>query len=200
MLGYAKVKPGEKIDDKACAFEAYYCDKVVIDDSRNPKAEGSLWNELKAELLTYDDRQLYIDSIYSLGKTGREIYRELQWIKENKVKLYIINVPGTIVDNYLSNQVIYDVFKDKALRERRNVSDKQMSGQELAHKANVKFGRPVTEYPENWEQDYSLWKDKKIGTVEFMKLSGLKKGTFYNMIKRYKKEFEEAYEETDSAG
>ena len=44
-------------------------------------------------------------------------------------------------------------------------------------------------FPENWEENYIKWKNQEITTDEFIDRSGVEhRGTFYNMIKAYKKQ------------
>ena len=199
MVGYAKISPGENKEAKESLFQKYDCNKVVIDDSRNPKAKDGIWESIKRELLLSDE-ELLLDSIYSLGKTGREIHKELNWIIDNDIKLYIVSIPTSFKNPNLSRKILWELFNDKATTERKNVAERQREGQTTAIEANVRFGRPVTPYPPNWKEDYDLWRNKEISTVEFMERTKLKKGTFYNLIKRYKKELESHNQETDVIG
>lgn len=195
MVGYAKISPGENKDSKESLFKKYDCKKVVIDDSRNPKAKDGILESLKHELLLSNE-ELLLDSIYSLGKTGREIDKELHWIVENDIKLYIASIPTSFKNPNLSRKILLELFSDKATNERKYVAERQKVGQTTALEANVRFGRPVTPYPPNWKDDYDLWCKKEISTVEFMNRTKLKKGTFYNLIKRYKKELGSSNQET----
>lgn len=46
-------------------------------------------------------------------------------------------------------------------------------------------------FPENWEENYIRWKNQEITTDEFIDRSGVEhRGTFYNMLKAYKKQLE----------
>ena len=74
--------------------------------------------------------------------------------------------------------------------EKDNVKKAQKTAIEsyLREKGKSNYGRQKLPYPSNWEQDYALWKNGEITATEFMRRSGLKKGTFYNMIKEYKSE------------
>ena len=47
------------------------------------------------------------------------------------------------------------------------------------------LGRPRIEYPENWEDCYSRWKAGVITAKEAMTLLGLKKDSFYRLVKKY---------------
>lgn len=41
-------------------------------------------------------------------------------------------------------------------------------------------------FPENWESLYAAWDNGEITAKEFMDTSGLKKGTFYNLVNDYR--------------
>ncbi len=44
-------------------------------------------------------------------------------------------------------------------------------------------------FPENWEENYIRWKNQEITTDEFIDRSGVEhRGTFYNMLKAYKRQ------------
>lgn len=48
-------------------------------------------------------------------------------------------------------------------------------------------GRPLINYPDNWESVYNEWKAGSITAVAAMKRLNLKKNSFYNLIKRYER-------------
>lgn len=43
---------------------------------------------------------------------------------------------------------------------------------------------PKIPKPDNWDEVYRDWKNKKIKTKEALRLTGLKEGTFYNFVER----------------
>ena len=49
-----------------------------------------------------------------------------------------------------------------AENERINIRQRQAEGIAAAKKRGVRFGRPPMPIPDNFEQNYRLWKDKKI--------------------------------------
>lgn len=61
----------------------------------------------------------------------------------------------------------------------------QRQGIEVAKEAGKYLGRPKIEFPENWEECYSRWKAKVITAKEAMTLMGLKKDSFYRLVKKY---------------
>ena len=58
-------------------------------------------------------------------------------------------------------------------------------------------GRTKLDFPENWEELYTKWEKKEITSGEFIKQSGLKKASFYNLMTEYRKiiEMNEKYKE-----
>lgn len=61
----------------------------------------------------------------------------------------------------------------------------QRQGIEVAKEAGKYLGRPRIEFPENWEECYHRWKGGVITAREAMKLTGLKKDSFYRLVKKY---------------
>ena len=61
----------------------------------------------------------------------------------------------------------------------------QRQGIETAKEAGKYLGRPRVEYPENWSECYGAWKEGSITAVEAMRRTGLKKDSFYRLVKKY---------------
>lgn len=61
----------------------------------------------------------------------------------------------------------------------------QRQGIEVAKEAGKHLGRPKVEFPDNWEECYLRWKSGVISAREAMKLTNLKKDSFYRLVKRY---------------
>lgn len=86
-----------------------------------------------------------------------------------------------------------------AQEELRRMKDRQRQGIEVAKAKGIKFGRPAAEFPEGWEKQYHLWKNGQKTAVAAMKELGLKKTTFYKLIKMYEENInkEETHTKTD---
>jgi len=67
--------------------------------------------------------------------------------------------------------------------ELKRMKTRQKEGLDAAKKNNKKFGRPKIQKPDNFDEVYRLWKDKKITAVSAMKKLNLKKNTFYKLVK-----------------
>ena len=62
----------------------------------------------------------------------------------------------------------------------------QRQGIEVAKAKGRHLGRPKVEFPENWADCYDRWKEGTISAREAMALMGLKKDSFYRLVKSMK--------------
>jgi DNA invertase Pin-like site-specific DNA recombinase len=70
-------------------------------------------------------------------------------------------------------------------RERDRIRKRQREGIDIALQNGVKFGRPRIEVTEEFKHVYRLWKAGEITAVKAMRELGLKKTTFYRLVKEY---------------
>ena len=66
-----------------------------------------------------------------------------------------------------------------AENERINIRQRQREGIDAAHKRGVRFGRPPIVIPENYEEYYKMWKDKKITAKEAAEVLNIPLWAFY---------------------
>ena len=187
MLYYAKISVNSDANAIRSLFLALGAteESIILDTSHAPKQENSVLQQLKQSLLATGEH-LTIDSLRSLGKNSREISKELQWFISNHKSLSVLDIPSTLNDTAIPLQLLSEVYLLLAASEIHNVKTTQQAGIQAARAANRPLGRAKIPYPENWETAYQQWKHKNISITEFMALTGLKRGTLYNLIKQYK--------------
>ena len=78
-----------------------------------------------------------------------------------------------------------------AEEERNKIKSRQAEGIAVAKEKGVKFGRPSIEYPKEFIPTYRKWKEGSLKAVDAMRLLGLKKTTFYKLVKQYEENGEE---------
>ena len=92
------------------------------------------------------------------------------------------------------NNILIEVLASIAENERLTIRQRQREGVEQMEKIDGKkyskkkenfVGRPSAQFPDNWKEVYETWKTGSITAVKAMELVGMKKATFYNMVKRY---------------
>lgn len=70
-----------------------------------------------------------------------------------------------------------------AEEERERIRKRQREGIDLALRNGIQFGRPAVYVSEEFREVYRKWKAKEITAVQAMKKSGVKKTSFYKLVK-----------------
>lgn len=210
-VGYIRVSTnGQNLARQKAALMKYLPEDMIVSDKKSGKDfEREGYSSLKngiGKLVEGDE--LYITSLDRLGRNKEETLKELQYFKDNGIRIKVLDIPTTMIDIgetesqtwiiEMINNILIEVLTSLAEQERVNIRERQAQGlaeMPINPKTNKKrslktghdIGRPVAEYPHNWKEVYTEWKAKKITAVEAMKQTGLKKNTFYNLVKRYEK-------------
>ena len=74
-----------------------------------------------------------------------------------------------------------------AEQERETTLKRQAEGIAAAREKGVDFGRPKIEYPSDWAEVYVAWKSGGISARMAMERMGLKKTTFYKLVRMYER-------------
>ena len=80
--------------------------------------------------------------------------------------------------------VVLQVLSFVAENERETMKQRQAEGIRMAKLRGVKFGRPSTPTPNDFDNIVRLYKEKKITVITAINMSGLTRGTFYRKLKR----------------
>lgn len=81
------------------------------------------------------------------------------------------------------NNILIEVLGTIAEQERLTIHQRQAEGIAAAKAKGKYLGRPRVELPDNWDDVYSEWKSGNISAVEAMKILGVKKSSFYKLVK-----------------
>lgn len=123
---------------------------------------------------------LIVKNLTDLGNTKKDVLKELEWISDHQLMLALIDYPVTHVFDRDKNRIALGTMIDLM---------KSLQGNKLFEITSTgyeKGGRPRVQYPENWPELYRKWEEGTLTAGEFLRLSGLKKGTFYHLIVDYK--------------
>lgn len=193
MIYYAKLSRNKDVNKVIDAFSkiGIQKDKVVLDNSPVQKQEGCIFYEIK-NMLIKSNESLTIDSLTSLGKNNRELYNELVWFDVHNIPLHILDIHMSTENPIVTTKILLDAFAALSEREVKNMKEGQLVGIEKAKKQGTHMGRARIDYPDNWNSLYSKWSAKEITSKEFLQQSGLKKGTFYNLLKQYQSNIEKS--------
>ena len=196
IFGYMRISSSDQNElRQLIAFKEFGISErdIYIDNQ-----SGKDFNRKEYKLMLNNIRENDLVVFMSLDRMGRnysEIQEQWRYItKELKADIKILDMDllDTRGDNNsLDRKFICDltlqILAYVAEKERINIKTRQAQGIAAAKANNVKFGRPKTEKPDNWDEVITRWKDKEITAKQAMQELGLKRATFYSMIKNEEK-------------
>lgn len=201
LYGYMRVSTKEQNLDRQMKSLVDF--GVPVDNIKFDKESGKDFNResyqlLRNEILREGDT-LVIKELDRLGRNKDMLKKELDYFKSKGVRVKILNIPTTLMDIDkgqewiidMINNIIIEVLGAVAEEERNKIKSRQAEGIAAAKEKGVKFGRPSIEYPKEFIPTYRKWKDGELKAVEVMRLLGLKKTTFYKLVKQYEENGEE---------
>ncbi|MBQ8861766.1 MAG: recombinase family protein [Clostridia bacterium] len=191
---YARVSSKEQnLDRQIEAFEALGATErdIVKDRDSGKDLERPGYQALKNAMLRKGDT-LVVKSLDRLSRNKSDIYKELQFFKENNIRLKVIDLPTTMLELPadqgwvfdMVNNILIEVLGTIAEQERETIRKRQAEGIEAAKKRGQKLGRPVLEFPSNWDEVYADWKSGKITAKRAMELTDTKRTSFYKLAKK----------------
>ena len=81
------------------------------------------------------------------------------------------------------NNILIEVLSSIAQQERETIRARQREGIDAAKLAGKNLGRPKLRVPENFPEVIADWQKGEITAKEAMRLTGLKRSSFYNLVK-----------------
>lgn len=185
--GYARVSTANQKEDRqvdellgfGIDEKEIFIDKQSGKNFNRPQY-AKLYKRLKQEDL------LVIKSIDRLGRNYKEIQDEWRKITQTKrADIIVLDMP--LLDTTKSKDLLGTFIADLVLQllsfvaenERANILQRQAEGIAAAKKRGVKFGRPEKVLPNNYAENYILWKNKKISAKEGADRCGMPLWEFY---------------------
>lgn len=122
-----------------------------------------------------------VSDLSSLGLTTEDILNRLDWFISHNVRLFICKYSTTYEYGMIQpmNKAVLTTLLQSILNTHKNII-------EIPRNKRNNSGRSKIAFPDGWDKLYEEWENKKITSKEFIKQSGLKKATFYNILTEYK--------------
>ncbi|SMQ86738.1 Site-specific DNA recombinase [Bacillus sp. OV166] len=138
---------------------------------------------------------LYIHSLDRFGRNKEEILQEWNDITKNiQADIVVLDMPLLDTTQFKDSlgtfiaDLVLQILSWMAEDERNRIRKRQREGIEVALKNGVVFGRPKSVITEEFKQVYHRWKTGEITAVQAMQEIGIKKTTFYKLVKEYERE------------
>ena len=189
---YARVSSKEQhLDRQIDAFLSLGAQErdIITDKESGKSLERAGYQALKNAMLRSGDT-LVIKSLDRLSRNKADIKNELQYFRDNGIRLKVIDLPTTMMQLPegqewvfdMVNNILIEVLGTIAEQERTTIRQRQAEGIAAAKAKGKKFGRPALVVPENWDKVYTSWKNGEIATKAAMEQTGLKRTSFYKLV------------------
>jgi len=160
-----------------------YLDKQSGKDFNRPNYKRLLKKLRKGDIL-------FIKSIDRLGRNYEEIQNQWRIItKEIGVDIVVIDMPlldtrrdKNLLGTFISD-IVLQLLSFVAENERVNIRQRQIEGIAAAKKRGVRFGRPVKELPQDFDDIVRRWEHKEISIDEILKTYMISESTFYRRLR-----------------
>ena len=188
---YARVSSREQnLDRQLAAFAAIGAKErdIITDKESGKDLDRRGYTALKTALLRRGDT-LVIKSLDRLSRNKADIKSELEYFKENSIRLKVLDLPTTMIDYPagqewvldMVNNILVEVLSSIAQQERETIRQRQAEGIAAAKAKGKHLGRPAVAYPDNWTEVYKAWKAGQITAKIAMEQTGLKRTSFYKL-------------------
>ena len=189
---YARVSSKEQnLDRQLAAFRSLGAQEreIITDKESGKDLERAGYQALKSAMLRRGDT-LVIKSLDRLSRSKSDIRNELQFFKDNGIRLKVIDLPTTMMDLpegqewvfEMVNNILIEVLGTIAEQERTTIRQRQAEGIQEAKKKGKKLGRPALVFPENWKTVYAAWKAGEITAKTAMEQTDTKRTSFYKLV------------------
>ncbi len=190
---YARVSTKEQnLDRQISAFLALGASErdIIADKESGKNLDRKGYASLKNTLLRRGDT-LVIKSLDRLSRNKTDIKNELQFFKDNGIRLKVLDLPTTLMDCPegqewvwdMVNNILIEVIGTIAQQERETIKARQTEGIAAAKNKGILFGRPKAQQPDNWDTVICEWKNGNITAKKAMELTQTKRTTFYKLVK-----------------
>lgn len=192
-FGYARVSSKEQnLDRQIVELRKYVPEnRILVDKASGKNLERESYQALKGALGLRNGDILYITSLDRLSRNKEEIKQELQWFRENKIRLKILDLPTSLIQvpdgqNWILDMIqniLIEVLSSIAEQERLTIRKRQREGIEAAQAKGKQLGRPRIQIPENFEEVFSKWKAGEITGRAAQKELGMSSASFYRLVR-----------------
>ena len=194
IIGYCRVSTkDQELQRQEESLKMYGCERIYSDKATGKNFNRPEYNKMKEALR--DGDTLVVHEFDRLGRNKKLTLKELQYFKDNGVRLVALNLPTTQIDTKDNlmldtiNNIVIELYTMMAQQEIETREKRQREGIDIALANGVKFGRRKIDYPDKWEFVMKGLENKSIkSNVEAMNILGLKKTTYYKLLKQYKEQ------------
>ena len=204
--GYHRTSTREQHLDRGIKEITTYCEqnqleleKIYTDQQTGKNFIRPRYQVLKEDVLR-DGDELIITEVDRLVRNKQETLKELQYYRENNIRVKILELPTTLMDiskldNSMAqmlmetvNNMLIELYAAMAQAEIEKKEKRQREGID-AKKARGEwedYGRPPIMSIDDFRKEYQKVVEGKTKPFELMKQLGMRKTTFYRYVSKVK--------------
>ena len=203
VYGYHRTSTKEQHLDRGiqeitqfCKENHYKLEKIYTDQQTGKNFSRPRYTVLRDDILREGDI-LIITEVDRLGRNKKDTVEELRILANRNIRVMILEIPTTLqdlskMDNAMAkmiletvNHMLIELYAAMAQAEIEKKEKRQREGIEQMKVRGEwdNYGRPRVQKPKNWDEVIKRWQAGEITAVEAMRLTGIKKSSFYKMVK-----------------
>ena len=194
VFGYARVSNREQNlarQIKALKEQGVEDRCIIVDKDSGKAMNRSGYQALKNTMLQRGDT-LVVKSLDRLSRRKIGIRGELQYFRENGIRLKVLDLPTTMIDLPVGKEWAFDIVSSILIevlgtiaeQVQANIKQRQAEGIAAARERGAELGRPKAQKPANWDAVIAEWKEGKITAKQAMEQTGTKRAPFYKLLKK----------------
>lgn len=204
--GYHRTSTREQHLDRGIAEITAYCsannlelEKIFTDQQTGKNFNRPRYTIMKEDVLRAGD-ELIITEVDRLGRNKQETLRELQYYRDNGIRVKILELPTTLMDlsamdNAMArmimetiNNMLIELYATMAQAEIEKKEKRQKEGIQAKKERGEwdDYGRPAVITVDEFAKEYASVVNGEIRPFELMKKLGMSKPTFYRYVTKLK--------------
>ena len=156
-----------------------FIEKVSAKDTNRPQLQAML------EFAREGDT-IFIHDLSRLARSTKDLLDIIEQLKGKKINLH--SNKESIDTKTPTGKLMVTMIGAIYEFERDNLLERQKEGIAIAKENGAYKGRKKITYPKEWETVYNKYKQRELKANDAMEVLGLKRNTFYNLVKEYEKE------------
>lgn len=204
--GYHRTSTREQHLDRGVIEITAYCsannlelEKIFTDQQTGKNFNRPRYTIMKEDVLRSGD-ELIITEVDRLGRNKQETLKELQYYRDNGIRVKILELPTTLMDlsamdNAMArmimetiNNMLIELYATMAQAEIEKKEKRQKEGIQAKKERGEwdDYGRPAVITEEEFSKEYSKVVAGDVRPFQLMKQLGMSKATFYRYVAKIK--------------
>ena len=160
-------------------IEKWFTEKVSAKDTNRPQLQAML------EFARQGDT-IYIHDFSRLARSTTDLLQIVEQLQSKGI--HLVSNKENIDTSTPTGKLMLTMIGAINEFERTNLKERQAEGIKVAKDKGKYKGRKKIEFPSDWEQVYNKYKTREITGTKAMEQLGLKRNTFYKLLKEYEEQ------------